>query len=54
VLNPKLARFMYARSGSHVTEIKGSHLVYVSQPRAVARVIEKAARSTDESAAKAQ
>jgi pimeloyl-ACP methyl ester carboxylesterase len=53
-LNPKLARFMYKRSGAHVTEIKGSHLIYVSQPRAVARVIEKAARSVDQSAAKAQ
>ena len=53
-LNPKLARSMYQRSGSHVTEIKGSHLVYVSQPRAVARVIEKAARSVGEAAAKAQ
>ena len=53
-LNPKLARFMYKRSGAHVTEIRGSHLVYISQPRAVARVIEKAARSIDESAAKAQ
>jgi pimeloyl-ACP methyl ester carboxylesterase len=53
-LNPKLARFMYERSGAHVTEIRGSHLVYISQPRAVARVIEKAARSVDESAVQAQ
>src|SRR5262249_29696925 len=53
-LNPKLARFMYSRSGAKVTEIKGSHLVYVSQPRAVAKVIENAARSVGESAAKAQ
>jgi pimeloyl-ACP methyl ester carboxylesterase len=53
-LSPKLARFMYQRSGAHVTEIKGSHLIYVSQPRAVARVIEKAARSVDQRAAKAQ
>jgi pimeloyl-ACP methyl ester carboxylesterase len=53
-LNPKLARWMYERSGAHVTEIKGSHLVYVSQPRAVARVIEKAVRSLGESTAKAQ
>ena len=52
-LNPKLARFMYKRSGAHVTEIRGSHLVYISQPRAVARVIEKAARSVDQSAAQA-
>jgi pimeloyl-ACP methyl ester carboxylesterase len=54
VLNPRLARFMYKRSGSHVTEIKGSHLVYISQARAVARVIEKAARSVGEVEGKAE
>lgn len=53
-LNPKLARFMYKRSGAKVTEIRGSHLVYVSQARAVARVIETAARAAGESTAKAQ
>jgi pimeloyl-ACP methyl ester carboxylesterase len=51
-LNPKLARWMYKRSGAEVTEIKGSHLVYMSQPAAVARVIEKAARSPGANAAK--
>ena len=44
-LSPALAHWMYERSGTKVTEIRGSHLVYVSQPRAVARVIEAAARS---------
>jgi pimeloyl-ACP methyl ester carboxylesterase len=44
-LNPMLARWMYKRSGARVTEIKGSHLVYISQPSAVARVIETAARA---------
>jgi pimeloyl-ACP methyl ester carboxylesterase len=53
-LSRKLARFMYKRSGAHVTEIKGSHLIYISQPRAVARVIEEAARAADASAAKVQ
>ena len=43
-LNPMLARWMYNRSGAKVTEIKGSHLVFISQPGAVARVIETAAR----------
>jgi pimeloyl-ACP methyl ester carboxylesterase len=47
-LNPKLARWMYTRSGAQVTEIKGSHLVYVSHPAAVASVIERAARSVRE------
>jgi pimeloyl-ACP methyl ester carboxylesterase len=44
-LSPELAHWMYQRSAAKVTEIKGSHLVYVAQPRAVARVIESAARS---------
>jgi pimeloyl-ACP methyl ester carboxylesterase len=44
-LNPMLARWMYKRSGARMTEIKGSHLVYISQPSAVAGVIETAARA---------
>jgi pimeloyl-ACP methyl ester carboxylesterase len=44
-LNPDLAHWMYKRSGAKVTEIKASHLVYISQPHAVARVIEQAARA---------
>ncbi len=44
-LSPALAHWMYERSGTKVTEIRGSHLVYVSHPRAVAHVIETAARA---------
>jgi pimeloyl-ACP methyl ester carboxylesterase len=44
-LNPDLAHWMYKRSGAKVTEIKASHLAYISQPRAVAKVIEQAARA---------
>src|SRR5579883_204779 len=51
-LNPKLARRMYERSGAHMTEINASHLVYVSHPDAVARVIESAARSAEDDATK--
>jgi pimeloyl-ACP methyl ester carboxylesterase len=50
-LNPMLARWMYKRSGAKITEIKANHLVYISQPGAVARVIETAARSAGEKAA---
>ena len=32
------------RAGSTVVEVKGSHAVYVSQPEAVAHLIEKAAQ----------
>jgi pimeloyl-ACP methyl ester carboxylesterase len=51
-LNPKLAHWMYRRSGAKITEIKASHLVYISQPAAVAGVIEKAARSIGETTTK--
>jgi pimeloyl-ACP methyl ester carboxylesterase len=44
-LNPMLARWMYERSGAKITEIKANHLVYISQPGAVASVIDSAARS---------
>ena len=42
-LSPALQRWMYQRAGSRVTEIKASHSVYISQPEAVAKVIEDAA-----------
>ncbi len=42
-INPDLERFMYQRAGSHVTEIKASHAVYISRPKEVAAVIESAA-----------
>lgn len=44
-LNPKLARWMYERSGAKITQIKAGHLVYISRPASVARVIERAAGS---------
>jgi len=51
-LNPMLARWMYKRSGATMTEIKASHLVYISHPGAVARIIERAARSIRETTTK--
>jgi hypothetical protein len=42
-INPDLERSMYKRSNSITTEIVASHAVYISQPRAVAKVIEQAA-----------
>jgi pimeloyl-ACP methyl ester carboxylesterase len=44
-LDPAIARRMASRAGSKVTTLKGSHLIHVSDPRAVARVIETAARA---------
>jgi pimeloyl-ACP methyl ester carboxylesterase len=43
VLSPDLQRWMYQRAGSKVTEVKASHAVVISQPEAVAKVIEDAA-----------
>lgn len=42
-IRPEIERKMYERSHTKITEIKGSHAVYVSQPEAVAKVIEAAA-----------
>ena len=42
-INPEIQRTMYKRSNTKVTEIKGSHAVYISQPQKVAAVIVKAA-----------
>ena len=44
VVSPQLQRWMYQRSGAKVTELSASHAVFVSQPDAVARVIEAAAK----------
>ncbi|SCW65519.1 Pimeloyl-ACP methyl ester carboxylesterase [Rhizobium mongolense subsp. loessense] len=44
-INPNLERWMYKRSGSNVTEIDGSHALFISQAIAVAKVIEEAARA---------
>jgi pimeloyl-ACP methyl ester carboxylesterase len=46
-LSPGLQRFMYGRSKSHVTELVGSHAIYISQPEAVAAVIVAAARESN-------
>ncbi|KIO75644.1 hydrolase [Pedobacter lusitanus] len=43
-IQPDVQRKMYKRSNTKVTEIKGSHAVYVSQPEKVAAVIIQAAK----------
>jgi pimeloyl-ACP methyl ester carboxylesterase len=43
MIPPPAQRAMSARAGSKVVETQGSHAVYVSQPAAVAALIEKAA-----------
>jgi pimeloyl-ACP methyl ester carboxylesterase len=44
MVSPELQRWMYQRSGAKVTELAASHAVFVSQPAAVAKVIEAAAK----------
>jgi pimeloyl-ACP methyl ester carboxylesterase len=45
MIPPDAQRAMSKRANSTVIEVKGSHAVYVSQPQAVASLIEKAAKS---------
>ena len=43
MIPPDAQRAMSRRAGSAVSEVRGSHAIYVSQPEAVAAVIEEAA-----------
>ena len=39
---------MAERAGATVAEVEGSHAIYVSQPNAVAKLIESAARGVSD------
>jgi pimeloyl-ACP methyl ester carboxylesterase len=45
MIPPPAQRTMAERTGATITEVSGSHAIYVSQPDAVARLITQAARS---------
>jgi pimeloyl-ACP methyl ester carboxylesterase len=45
MIPPPAQRAMAARAGSRVTEVEGSHAVYVSRPAAIAAAIELAAQA---------
>jgi pimeloyl-ACP methyl ester carboxylesterase len=45
MIPPDAQRAMSKRAGSTVVEVKGSHAVYVSQPKAVASLVEEAAKN---------
>jgi pimeloyl-ACP methyl ester carboxylesterase len=49
MIPPDAQRAMAKRAGSKVVEVKGSHAIYVSQPDAVASLIEQAATGATES-----
>jgi pimeloyl-ACP methyl ester carboxylesterase len=46
MIPPAAQQAMSKRAGSTVVEAKGSHAIYVSKPRAVAALIENAAKGT--------
>jgi len=47
MIPPAAQQFMSKRAGSTIAESRGSHAVYVSQPRAVASLIERAAEGVE-------
>jgi pimeloyl-ACP methyl ester carboxylesterase len=49
MIPPPAQHFMSKRAGSTVVEVKGSHAIYVSQPNAVAAIIESAAEGMKKS-----
>ncbi len=51
MIPPAAQRAMSKRAGSTVVEVKGSHAIYVSQPGAVAALIEQAAKGISTAAA---
>jgi pimeloyl-ACP methyl ester carboxylesterase len=51
MIPPPAQRLMSKRAGSTVVEVAGSHAIYVSQPDAVAKLIEQAARAASKKAA---
>lgn len=46
LVQPDLQRQMARKAGAQVTEIPGSHAVYMTQTKAIASVVEEAARQT--------
>jgi pimeloyl-ACP methyl ester carboxylesterase len=47
MINPELERFMARRAKSETIELAGSHVIFLSHPKEVAALIEKAARAAE-------
>jgi pimeloyl-ACP methyl ester carboxylesterase len=47
MINPDLERFMYNRSHSQTIELPGSHAIFLSHPKEIAALIEKAAEAAN-------
>ena len=45
MINPELERFMSARAKSETIELPGNHVIFLSRPKEVAALIEKAAKA---------
>jgi pimeloyl-ACP methyl ester carboxylesterase len=45
MINPELERFMAGRAKSQTIELRGSHVIFLSHPKEVAALIERAAKS---------
>ncbi len=45
MINPELERFMASRAKSESVELAGGHVIYISHPKEVASLIERAARA---------
>lgn len=43
-INPEILRLMYKRTGSKVSELKGSHVIFMSKAKEVADIIEQASK----------
>jgi pimeloyl-ACP methyl ester carboxylesterase len=52
MIPPPAQRSMAERAGSTVVEVAGSHAIYLSQPAAVASLIEQAASATTSAGSK--
>ncbi|HKH91829.1 MAG TPA: alpha/beta hydrolase [Gemmatimonadaceae bacterium] len=51
-INPDLERFYAKRMGARTIEVKASHVVFVSHPKAVAKLIEQAASASARTASR--
>lgn len=47
MINPELERFMTARAKSETIELPGSHAIFLSHPKEVAALIEKASKAAE-------
>jgi hypothetical protein len=46
-INPELERFMSGRAKSETIELTGSHAIFLSHPKEIAALIEKAAKASE-------